>query len=150
MISPSPVNKFYPNYTYEPEQGCAFQPQLAWLDEYFADCDCYDDMWAINLHDYSCDVASSQSLIADLNAHYPGKNIFFGELGCGGVPANQMAQYLSDFAAWAYTAPMVVGFLWAGINNVGATGSELSLNGELQPCGQAFKTIQQNYPPMSG
>jgi hypothetical protein len=60
-----------------------------------------------------------------------------------------MAQYLSDFAAWAYTAPTVVGFLWAGFNNVGTTGSELSLNGKLQPCGQAFKTIQQNYPPIS-
>jgi Glycosyl hydrolase catalytic core len=91
MISPSPVNKYYPNCTTEPASGCAFQPQLAWLDEYFADCDCYDDMWVINLHDYNCNVEDSQSLVADLKAHFPGKNIF-GELGCNGPSADDMAQ----------------------------------------------------------
>ena len=148
LISPSPVNKYYPNCTYEPEVGCAFQPQLAWLDEYFANCGtCYHDIWAINLHDYSCNVTDSQSLVADLNAHYPDKNIFFGELGCNGPSADEMAQYLTDFVEWAYTVPTIVGFVWSAINSVGTPGSELSLGGQIQPVGEAFKTIQQNYPP---
>ena len=150
LISPSPVHKAYPNCTTEPEANCAFQPQLAWLDEYFANCGtCYHDIWAINLHDYSCHLANTQSVVADLNAHYPGKNIFFGELGCGSRSAEAMAQYLTEFIAWAYTAPTIVGFIWAGINDVGTPGSELSLNGQLQPVGQVFKTIQQDYPPIS-
>ena len=149
LISPSPVNKYYPTCTYEPEANCAYQPQLAWLDEYFSMCGtCYHDIWAINLHDYSCNLAQSQSLIADLNAHYPNKNIFVGELGCSGVPAEEMAQYLEDWVSWAYGQQTIVGFLWAGINDVGTPGSELSLNGQLTPVGQVFKSIQQNYPPI--
>lgn len=149
LISPSPVNKYYPNCTYEPESNCAFQPQYAWFREYFANCGtCFHDTWALNLHDYSCNLASTKSLVADMNAVYPGKNIFFGELGCNGPTANQMAQYLTEFVQWAYGVPTIVGFIWSAINSVGTKGSEMSLNGQLQPVGRAFKDIQQRYPPI--
>ena len=149
LISPSPVNRFYPNCNHEPQTGCAFQPQYAWFAEYFANCGtCFHDTWALNLHDYSCNLASTQSLVAEMNQHYPNKNIFFGELGCNGPTAQQMAQYLQDFVAWAYGVPTIVGFIWAAMNSVGTPGSELLLNGQLQPVGQAFKTIQQRYPPI--
>ncbi|EIW81798.1 hypothetical protein CONPUDRAFT_152702 [Coniophora puteana RWD-64-598 SS2] len=149
LISPSPVNKYYPMCMYEPEQGCAFQTQMDWLAEYFANCGtCEQDIWAINIHDYNCNLADTQSLVADMAAAYPGKNVFFGELGCNGPTAEEMAQYLLDFSGWAYQEDTVRGFIWAAItNDVGTPGSELSTNGQLTPVGQAFKQIQQQYPP---
>lgn len=134
--------------SHEPQSNCAFQPQYAWFKEYFANCGtCFHDTWALNLHDYSCNLASTKSLVADMNAVYPNKNIFFGEIGCNGPTADQMAQYLEDFVAWAYGVPTIVGFIWSAINSVGTKGSELSLNGQLQPVGRAFKDIQNRYPP---
>ena len=149
LISPSPVNKYYPNCTYEPEMGCVYQPQFDWFAKYFANCGtCFHDIWALNLHDYSCNLADSQSLVADMSAVYPGKNIFFGELGCGGVSAGEMESYFIEFVEWAYTVPTIVGFVWAGINYVGTAGSELSVGGQIPPVGEAFKFVQANYPPI--
>lgn len=150
LIGPSPVNKYYPTCDRpQPASGCAWQPQLAWLDEYYAGCGtCFRDTWALNVHDYGCDVAQTQELVADVEAKYPGKDIFFGEVGCNGPSAEEMARFLRDFVEFAYHHPRVVGFLWAALNSVGTPGSELSLEGRVTVVGKAFRDIQREYPPI--
>ena len=146
LISPSPITTLYAKCKNGEKQGCYFQSQLDYLDEFFAKCNCFDDMWAINLHEYSCHVDRTQEFVKTLNDKYPGKNIFLGELGCDGPPVEEQAKYLTDFAAWASTQDTITGFIWTGVNDVGAKNEELSVNGKLTPLGEAFKNIQQKYP----
>ena len=149
-IAPSPVTDLYKACTAGQEQGCTFQGQFEWLDEYFANCNgCIKDMWALNTHEYSCDMVRTKKHITDLATRY-GKNVFVGELGCDGPSAATQGQYLEDFVTWAKSEPSVVGYIWAGLNSVGSTNAQLVANsGSLTAVGTSFQAAQQIAPASS-
>ncbi|KAI1752061.1 glycosyl hydrolase catalytic core-domain-containing protein [Xylaria castorea] len=148
LFTPSPVNPTYPKCTGPGQYGCTYEDQISWFKDYFVACpNCLHDAWAINHHEYSCNLATTQANIQRLWTNFGKKNVFVGELGCDGPSPATQAQYLRDFVAWAYTQQYVVGFIWAGLNNVGSSGAQLVLNGQLTAVGTAYKQIQQQYPP---
>ena len=148
-ISPSPVTELYRACRPGERQGCTFQGQFAWLDAYFAACNgCLKDMWAINTHEYSCDLERSKRHIRDVAARY-GKPVFVGELGCDGPSAQAQGKYLESMVTWFASEPSVVGYIWAGLNSVGSKNAQLTANGALTPVGQSFKNAQRILPGSS-
>ena len=149
-ISPSPVSDLYKNCGPGEMVGCKWQSQFDWLDQYFAGCGgCLDNMWALQAHEYSCKMDQTKKRITDLASRY-GKPVFVGELGCNGPSADEQAKYLSDFVTWAYNESSVVGYVWTGVNNVGAKNSQLVSNGQLTAVGTAYKEAQQSAPSSDG
>ncbi|KAF2194131.1 hypothetical protein K469DRAFT_548003, partial [Zopfia rhizophila CBS 207.26] len=150
MISPSPVDRFSPARQpgAEIDVGCRWQSQIYWLKEYSSACNCLNDMWAINVHDHNCSVADGQTVANDIPQAFPGKNLFWCELGCNTNDEARHSQYLKDFADWAH-GQGDVGFLWSAVNWVDTPHTTLSINGQLTEIGQAFSSVQQKYPPVS-
>ena len=145
-IAPSPVTDLYKNCGAGELAGCKWQSQFDWLDQYFAGCGgCLENMWAVQAHEYSCKMDQTKKRIMDLHNRY-NKPVFVGEIGCSGPSAADQAQYLSDFVKWAYSEPAVVGYVWTGVNDVGAKNSQLVSGGKLTAVGQAYKQAQQSAP----
>ena len=141
-IAPSPVTDLYKPCRPGQKDGCTWQGQFEWLDEYFAHCDgCLQDMWALSAHEYSCNMDATKQHITALSQKYS-KPVFVGELGCSGPSADEQGQYLQAFVAWASKEESVLGYVWCGLNDVGAKNAQLMVDGKLTAVGTAYKKAQ--------